>query len=154
MIIHSWGQTVTTHDSDGFHIYDRDATVRLQNGKCTLEPGNSQDTFNLNENFLATRLETYKTEISGENLTWIFPGVICSHCSNHFFGIRLAGEVQEHIAMTITGDELFKLPYRPKEVRCEENNIIIGHDNQWEIYSLSGQKIYSCEAHWQYYSLG
>lgn len=43
--------------------------------------------------------------------------------------------MQEHIAMTITGDELFKLPYRPKEVRCEENNIIIGHDNQWEIYS-------------------
>ena len=69
MIIHSWGQTVTTHDSDGFHIYDRDATVRLKNGKCILEPGNSNNIFDLNANFLATRLDTDETEILGEDLT-------------------------------------------------------------------------------------
>ncbi len=157
MIIHSWGQTVTTHDSDGFHIYDRDATVRLKNGKCILEPGNSNNIFDLNANFLATRLDTDETEILGEDLTWIFPGTIRSHCNNHFFGITWqAGEEKEYVAMTMAGDELFKLPYRPDEVFCEENNIIAGHNDQWKIYSLDGQMIYSCEGrvHWQHYPLG
>lgn len=157
MIIHSWGQTVTTHDSDGFHIYDRDATVRLKNGKCILEPGNSNNIFDLNANFLATRLDTDETEILGEDLTWIFPGTIRSHCNNHFFGIAWqAGEEKEYVAMTMAGDELFKLPYRPDEVFCEENNIIAGHNDQWKIYSLDGQMIYSCEGrvHWQHYPLG
>lgn len=157
MIIHSWGQTVTTHDSDGFHIYDRDATVRLKNGKCILEPGNSNNIFDLNANFLATRLDTDETEILGEDLTWIFPGTIRSHCNNHFFGITWqVGEEKEYVAMTMAGDELFKLPYRPDEVFCEENNIIAGHNDQWKIYSLDGQMIYSCEGrvHWQHYPLG
>lgn len=157
MIIHSWGQTVTTHDSDGFHIYDRDATVRLKNGKCILEPGNSNNIFDLNANFLATRLDTDETEILGEDLTWIFPGTIRSHCNNHFFGITWqAGQEKEYVAMTMAGDELFKLPYRPDEVFCEENNIIAGHNDQWKIYSLDGQMIYSCEGrvHWQHYPLG
>lgn len=144
MIIHSWGQGVATHDRDGFHIYNSDATVRLQNGECTLEPGNSRDIFDLNKNFLATRLETDETEILGENLRWIFPGWIRKYCNSYFFGERKKGEEKEYIAMTITGDELFTLPKWYREIYCEEEYLITGHEDQWEIYSLNGERIYTC----------
>lgn len=144
MIIHSWGQRVESFGAESLRLSDAGAQLQASDQNVIVLPPSGE--------FIETggRLSAvcaYSNDIvriKGGQKEWNVSGRVLGIRDNYVF-MAVTGETSgsRYVVFSSNGEELFEILDRPREWYCAESMVVVGLNDCWYMYALSGELLFS-----------